>query len=269
MIDKNSGPEGRLLEVRNILISQPRPAKENSPYLRLAADYDVKVHFRSFIQVKPLGIAEYKKQKIQIEKYTAVIFTSRMAVDHFFRLQGQARGDIPHDIKYFCVSRQTANYLQKYVAVRRRKLFVGGSSASDLFNTLGNHGDEYFLFPCSKNRQDDIPTFLSKQGFRYSEAFIYHTVSANLSDISLSDYDLIALFSPSGIHSLFENFPDFRQGKLRIAAFGPATSQAVRDSGLLLDIPAPQPDTPSMAAAIEKYVKDANPLQSGPLVHAR
>ncbi len=250
----------RARAVKSILVSQPEPTDQNSPYLKLAEKYNLKIDFRKFIEIDPVDIKEFRKQKISILDHTAVIFTSRNAVDHFFRLATESKIEIPSDMKYFCISEQTANYLQKYIVIRKRKIFTGERTASDLLNVIKKHKDEKFIFPCSNIRTDDIPNFLTENEYDWSEAIIYRTVAANLSDLDDVTYDIIAFFSPSGIESLFHNFPDFKQNNTRIAAFGPTTSKAVKDAGLILDIQAPLPNAPSMTGAIEIYIKEANNL---------
>lgn len=251
----------RLRKVESILVSQPKPSDPNSPYIKLAEKYGLKIDFRPFIQIEPVEIKDFRKQKIDFLAYTAVIFTSRNAVDHYFRLASESKVEIPSDMKYFCVSDQTAHYLQKYIVIRKRKIFTGERTAADLLEVIKKHPKEKYLFPCSDVRKDDIPDFLNEQGIEFSEAIIYKTVSSDLSDLSDVNYDMIAFFSPSGIHSLFDNFPDFKQNYTRIAAFGPTTAKAVRDYDLILDVEAPLPNAPSMTGAIEIYVRQANGLE--------
>ncbi len=250
----------RLTRVRSILVSQPKPTDERSPYFQLAEKYNLKIDFRSFIQVEPVSIKDFRKQKIDILKHTAIIFTSRNAIDHFFKICQELKIEMPADMKYFCISEQTAHYLQKYIVIRKRKLFVGVKSASDLFDYFKKHKNEKYLFPCSDIRKDDIPDFLTKNGIEFTEAIIYHTVAADLSDLKDIKYDILAFFSPSGIKSLFQNFPDFEQNQTRIAAFGPTTAQSAREANLILDIEAPMPNAPSMTGALELYIKKANNL---------
>lgn len=242
-------------QIRSVLISQPAPLTDKSPYHDLAQRYNVKVDFRQFIEVQPVSLREFRKQRINILDHTAVIFTSRNAVDHFFTLCKGLKITIPEDMKYFCVSEQTAIYLPKYINLRKRKLFVGERTAEDLNKVIAKHKKEKFLFPCSDIRRDDIPGFLRENNIEHSEAVIYATVSSDLSDLKDVNYDVIAFFSPSGIKSLFDNFPDFKQKTTRIAAFGPTTAQAVRDHNLRLDIEAPLPNAPSMTGAIEQYIR--------------
>jgi uroporphyrinogen-III synthase len=251
----------RMHPVKSILVSQPEPKDENSPYYKLAEKYDLKVDFRKFIQVDPVSMKEFRKQKIDILNHTAIIFTSRNAVDHLFSICEELKIEMPADMKYFCISEQTANYLQKYIVIRKRKIFTGHRTAQDLIEILKKHKNEKYLFPCSDIRKDDIPNFLSENDFQWSEAIIYRTVASDLSDLEDVYYDILAFFSPSGIHSLFTNFPDFKQKNTRIAAFGPTTAKAVRDHGLTLDIEAPLPNAPSMTGAIELYIKKANNIK--------
>jgi len=251
----------RVREVKSILVSQPKPNDENSPYFKLADKYGLKVDFRQFIQVDPVEIKEFRKQKIDILNHTAIIFTSRNAVDHFFNICQKLKIEMPVDMKYFCISEQTANYLQKYIIIRKRKIFTGHRTAGDLIEILKKHKNEKYLFPCSDIRKEDIPDFLKDNGYNYSEAIIYRTVASDLSNLENVYYDILAFFSPSGINSLLVNFPEFKQNNTRIAAFGPTTAKAVRDAGLLLDIEAPLPNAPSMTGAIELYIKKANGLK--------
>ncbi|AHM61048.1 uroporphyrinogen-III synthase [Flammeovirgaceae bacterium 311] len=257
----NKEKEPKLKEVRSILVSQPKPSDSKSPYYQLAEKYKLKVDFRPFIQIEPADIKDFRKQKVDILAHTAVIFTSRNAVDHFFRLAQESKVEIPPDMKYFCISEQTSNYLQKYIVVRKRKVFTGFKTAADLIEIIKKHKNEKYLFPCSDIRKEDIPEFLEENKIAYTEAIIYRTVASNLSDLADVNYDIIAFFSPSGINSLFVNFPDFQQKDTRIAAFGPTTAKAVRDAGLHLDIEAPQPNAPSMTGALELYIKKANKIK--------
>ena len=250
----------RLNQVSSILVSQPKPVNSKSPYIQLADKFDIKIDFRPFIQIDPVDIKEFRKQKIDILSHSAVIFTSRNAVDHFFRLATASKVEIPSDMKYYCISEQTANYLQKYIVIRKRKIFTGSRTAAELIEVLKKHKNEKFIFPCSNIRKDDIPNFLRENGYDYSEAIIYRTVASDLSDLANVNYDIIAFFSPSGINSLFVNFPDFKQNNTRIAVFGPTTARAAREAGLILDIEAPLPNAPSMTGALELYIKAANDI---------
>lgn len=246
------------IKVNSVLISQPKPVEGKSPYDRLVEKYGVKIDFRQFIQIDKVPYKEFRKEKIDVLSYSAIILTSRNAVDNLFRICEEARIEMPADMKYFCISEQTAYYLQKYIVIRKRKLFVGKKTAKDLIEVIKKHDTEKFLFPCSDIRKDDIPTFLEENNYDYKAAVLYRTVASDLSDLAEVNYDVIAFFSPSGVSSLFTNFPNFKQNNTRIAAFGPTTAKAVRDHGLILDIEAPHPDAPSMTGAIEMYIKQSN-----------
>jgi uroporphyrinogen-III synthase len=251
----------RMRKVKSILITQEAPTDFNSPYLKLAEKFGLKIDFRPFIQVEPVPVKEFRKQKVDILQHTAIIFTSRHAVDHFFHICQELKIEMPADMKYFCISDQTSNYLQKYIVIRKRKIFTGLKDTRDLLEIIKKHKNEKFLFPCSDIRKNDIPDFLRENGYHFTEAVIYHTVASNLSDLKNVYYDILAFFSPSGINSLFVNFPDFKQNNTRIAAFGATTAKAVRDAGLTLDIEAPLPNAPSMTGAIELYIKKANGIK--------
>ncbi len=243
-------------KVSRLLISQPKPASNKSPYFKLSEAYGVEVDFKQFIKIEGVPFKEFRKEKIDFLDYTAVIFTSRNAVDYYFEICAEAKVEMPADMKYFCVSEQTANYLQKYITIRKRKLFVGNKTAADLIPLIAKHPEEKFIFPCSDIRKGEIPKYLSENSIEYTEAVLYRTVAADLSDIDVHAYDMIAFFSPSGVNSLKTNFPDFQQGDVRIAAFGPTTAKAVEENGLNLNIQAPMPNAPSMTGAIELYIKD-------------
>ena len=251
----------RMRKVKSILVTQEAPTDPASPYFKLAEKYHIKIDFRPFIQVEAVPLREFRKQKVDILQHTAIIFTSRNAVDHFFAICHELKLEMPPDMKYFCISDQTSNYLQKYIVIRKRKIFSGLKDTKDLLEIIKKHKNEKFLFPCSDIRKSDIPDFLKSNGYTYTEAVINHTVAANLSDLKNVYYDILAFFSPSGINSLFVNFPDFKQNNTRLAAFGPTTAKAVRDAGLILDIEAPLPNAPSMTGALELYVKKANGIK--------
>jgi len=209
----------RMRKVKSILVTQEPPTDANSPYLKLAEKYGLKIDFRPFIQVEAVPIKDFRKQKVDILQHTAIIFTSRHAVDHFFSICRELKIEMPPDMKYFCISDQTSNYLQKYIVIRKRKIFSGLKDTKDLLEIIKKHKNEKFLFPCSDIRKNDIPDFLTENNFNFSEAIMYHTVAANLSDLKNVYYDILAFFSPSGISSLFANFPEFKQNNTRIAAF--------------------------------------------------
>lgn len=251
----NQETTSRLKKVSSILVSQAKPTDEDSPYFVLAKKYKLKIDFRPFIEVQGVSMKDFRKQKVNILDHSAVIFTSKNAVDNFFRISTELRLDIPIEMKYFCVTESTANYLQKYIQIRKRKVFVGQKTAMDLVDQLKKHKEENYIFPCSDIRNGDLPEYLRKNNFKFTEVTFYNTVSSDLSDLKNIYYDILAFFSPSGIESLLHNFPDFQQNMTRIAAFGPTTSKAVRDANLILDIQAPLPNAPSMTGALEEYIK--------------
>ena len=243
------------MKVKSILVSQPEPSTAKSPYFELADKSNLKIDFRPFIQVEGVSAKEFRQARIQIMEHSAVIFTSRTAIDHFFRISEEMRITVPDSMKYFCISEATAFYLQKYIVYRKRKIFYANGRFTDLAVVMKKHKDENFLVPLSDIHKQDIPKMLEKEGYKYSKAILYRTVSSDLSDLSDIKYDVLVFFSPSGIKSLFQNFPEFEQNNTRIACFGPATAKAVRDAGLRLDIEAPTSQAPSMTLALEQYIK--------------
>ncbi|MCB0836746.1 MAG: uroporphyrinogen-III synthase [Bacteroidetes bacterium] len=242
--------------VKSILISQPAPSDQNSPYFRLAERWDLKIDFRKFIQVEGVSLNEFRKQGIHPLDFTGIVFTSKVAVDHFFRLLNEMRIEMPAETKYFCVSEATSKYLQKYIVIRKRKLFVGERRVMDLVPYINKHKGEKFLFPCSNVHQRELPGYMEENNMDVTETVIYRTVDSDLSDLEDIFYDMICFFSPSGIKSLYNNFPHFKQNNTRIAVFGKATANAALDSGLRIDVEAPKPNLPSMTMAIEKYLKE-------------
>ena len=247
-----------MTKVQSILVSQPQPESDKSPYYGLAEKLKVKIDFRSFIHVEGIGAQEFRKDRIALDQFNAVIFTSRNAVDHYFRMCEEMRVPIRDSVKYFCVSEAIGYYLQKYVIYRKRKIFHGKQTFGDLIGVLKKHYEGPFLLPCSDILKKDIPKYLEDNNLEYSKAVIYRTVCSDLSDLSNVNYDMLVFFSPSGIKSLFQNFPEFKQKETRIAAFGPTTAKAVEDAGLTLNVRAPLPHAPSMTMAIEDYIKTAN-----------
>ncbi len=241
-------------KVQSILVSQPEPDDAKSPYGELASKYKLKIDFRSFIHVEGVDIKEFRKQKINIPAYTAVILTSKNAVDHYFRVAEEVRFTVPDTMKYFCISEAVAFYLQKYVVYRKRKIFHGKQTFPDLMELIKKHKTEKYLLPSSDILVPIIPELLDKSGVDYSRAVLFNTVASDLSDLENVFYDLLVFYSPAGIESLFKNFPKFKQNKTLIAAYGESTKKAVEKAGLKLNIAAPQ-DAPSMTMAIEKYIK--------------
>ncbi len=246
------------MKIKKILVSQPKPATDKSPYFDLAEKHNLKIDFRPFIQVESVEAKDFRKERINILDYTAVIFTSRTAVDHFFRIAEEMRIVVPDTMKYFCVSEAIAFYLQKYIVYRKRKIFFGKSRFDDLLEIIEKHNEENFLLPLSDMYQESIPNKLNKLKINFKIAILYRTVACDLSDLSDVNYDILVFFSPSGINSLLENFPDFKQNNTKIAAFGPTTAKAVKDANLRLDIQAPMPETPSMTMALDQYIKQVN-----------
>jgi len=246
------------LKIKKILVSQPEPATEKSPYFDLAEKHNLKIDFRPFIQVEPIEAKVFRKDRVNILEYTAVIFTSRTAVDHFFRICEEMRITVPDTMKYFCVSEATAFYLQKYIVYRKRKIFFGKSRFDDLIEILEKHKGEKFILPLSDMHKPEIPKKLESLKVNFKIAILYKTVASDLSDLSDVNYDVLVFFSPSGIKSLFENFPEFKQNDTKIAAFGPTTAKAVIDAKLRLDIQAPLPEAPSMTMALDQYIKLTN-----------
>jgi len=247
-------------KVQSILISQPKPTNNKSAYFSLAKKHNLKVDFRPFIQVEGISAKEFRKTRIRPLEYSAIIFTSRNAISHFFRICEEMRIKMPQDTKYFCASEAIALYLQKFILYRKRKVFFGKTgSVSGLQEVLKKHKKkERFLLPCSANRKSSLSKHLMQNEYNFDEADIYQTVACDLSDLTDIYYDMIVFFSPLGLKSLFHNFPDFEQKNTRIAAFGPSTSKAVDDHGLRLDVKAPMPGSPSMTMAIDKYIKKVN-----------
>ena len=243
-------------KVKSILISQPEPGDENSPYFRLAERWDLTLSFRKFIQVEGISLNEFRKQGINPLDFSAIIFTSKVAVDHFFRLLGEMRIEMPPDTKYFCVSEATSKYLSKFIVIRKRKLFVGNRTAMDLAPYVKKHKKEKYLFPCSNVHRRELPGYMEEQGIDITESVIYQTVASDLSDLEDIFFDMICFFSPSGIQSLYKNFPDFKQNDTRIAVFGPTTAKEAEKHGLRIDVLAPQPNVPSMTSAIQQYMKE-------------
>ena len=246
------------MKVKSIIVSQPDPNTAKSPYFELAEKYGLKIDFRPFIQVEGVPAKEFRNNRIYILDHTAVIFTSRTAIDHYFRISQELRLTIPDTMKYFCISEATAFYLQKYIVYRKRKIFYGDGRFSDLINVMKKHRDENFLVPLSDIHKQEIPELLDAEGYKYTKAILYRTVSSDLSDLKEINYDILVFFSPSGIKSLFQNFPNFVQNDTKIACFGPTTAKAVRDAGLRLDIEAPTAQAPSMTMALELFIKKNN-----------
>ncbi|MDI1354055.1 MAG: uroporphyrinogen-III synthase [bacterium] len=247
-------------KARNILVSQPKPVEtEKNPYFELAKKYHLGVTFRQFIKVEGLTSQEFRAQRIDILEHGAVILTSKLAVDHYFRICNEMRISVPESMKYFCINEQTAYYLQKYIQYRKRKIFFGHGTILDLVDVIRKNRAEKFLLPASDVHKEQIVDFLEEVKITFTKATFYKTVSADLSDMkSLADFDILVFFTPVGIKSLKHNFPGFKQGNTRIAAFGHATAHTVKNLGFRLDIFAPNPKNPSMTGALDTYLKEAN-----------
>jgi len=260
----NAGLNNSEKKIRSILISQPKPEAEKSPYFDLARKFELQLDFHPFIRVEGLKAAEFRKQKIDPAAHTAVIFTSRHAIDHYFRICEEMKIKISQDCKYFCITEAVALYLQKFILYRKRKVFFGADGTTKrLLEVIAKHKEkEKFLVPCSDISKDDIPQWLKANKCHFSLAILYRTVFNDIREVmDKTKYDMIVFFSPSGVRSLFENIPQFNQNGTAIAAFGPTTSKAVEESGLRLDLKAPMPGAPSMVAALEQFLSDAAPQQ--------
>jgi uroporphyrinogen-III synthase len=243
------------LKVKSILVSQPDPGDKRTAYHVLAEKYKLKLDFRPFIQVESVPAKELRKKRINILDHTAIILTSRSAVDNFFRCVEELKVELPTTMKYFCINEGISLYTQKYTVLRKRKMFFGKGREPEFLKLVKSHPKEKYLFPCSDIRKDSIPNFLTENNIDYTEAIMYRTVNADLSDLENVFYDVIAFFSPADIKSLFDNFPDFKQNNTRIAGWGASTNKAIEEAKLVNNIPAPTPDSPSMTAAIEAYIK--------------
>ena len=243
--------------IKKILVSQPKPTSEKSPYFDIATKFDVELVFRPFIKVEGMSAKEFRTQKVNILDYTAVIFTSRHAIDHFFTLAKELRINIPEDMKYFCVTETIALYIQKYVQYRKRKVFFGSTgNVADLVPTMVKHKTEKYLVPMSDVHNDSISKLLDSKKLNHCECVMYKTVSNDFTpeEVENFDYDMLIFFSPSGIEALTKNFPEFNQGEIAIATFGPTTAKAAKEAGLRLDIEAPNEKYPSMTGALQHYL---------------
>jgi uroporphyrinogen-III synthase len=243
--------------INSILISQPKP--ERSAYFDIEQKWGIRIDWRPFIHVEGVTEKEYRKNRLRPDEFTSIIFTSLNSIEHFFRLTEEMRVVMSQDTKYFCLTQSIANYLQKYILYRKRKVFVGTRQISDLENSFLKHKNtEKFLVPCSNLGAQDVVTYLTKLGLNFQESMMYRTVSSDLSDLKDITYDCLVFFSPYGIKSLLENFPDFKQNETRLAIYGSITAKEVEDNGFSVDIAAPAPDVPSMSMAIENYLEISN-----------
>lgn len=246
--------------VKKILITQPKPENDKSPYFELARKYNIDLVFQPFIKLEGIPAKDFRKQKIDISYYSAVIFTSRNAIDHFFRICDEMKVTISQDTKYFCITEAVALYLQKFILYRKRKVFYGADGTNkSMFDVINKHKEnEKFLYVCSENQQDnEIVNWLKNNKCEFALAFMYRTVSNDIGPLMEDEYDIICFFTPSGVKSLFDNIPAYQQLETRIGAFGNNTSKAVEDAGLHIQIKAPAPQAPSMVAALEQFLSAA------------
>ena len=250
--------QNHIMKIKKILISQPKPCTKKSPYFDLAEKHKVKLDFRQFIHVEGVSGKEFRATRVNILDHTAVIFTSRTAIDHFFRICEEVRVQVPDTMKYFCNSESIAVYLQKYIVYRKRKIFYGKKRFADLMDILVKHNGEKYLVPVSDVHNEEIPKLLSKFKINYTRSVLYKTVCSNLKDLKLLDYDLLVFYSPSGISSLLENFPEFKQERMKIATFGPSTLNAAKEAVLNVNIQVPSPEFPSMTMALDTFITEEN-----------
>ena len=246
------------MKVKTILVSQPEPSNEKSPYARLKEKYKLKIDFRPFIHVVGMTAKDVRQQKINFSDFNNIILTSKNSVDHFFRLAQEMRYKVPDSTKYFCQSEAIGFYLQKYVVYRKRKIYVGGRTFDDLSLQIAKYNEESYLIPCSNALSPAIPKKLNDLGVKWVQGTFYKTVISDLSSLKNVYYDVLVFFSPSGIESLFSNFPDFKQNDTRIAAYGNSTLKAAKDAGLRIDISAPAPKVSSMSRALDIYIEKVN-----------
>ena len=245
------------MKIKKILVSQPKPVTEKSPYFDIIEKYNVKIDFRPFIKVEPIQAKEFRTQRINILEHTAIIFNARHGIDHFFHLCEELRVTIPESMKYFCVSETVALYLQKYIQYRKRKIFFTQTGKfADLAAILNKHTDEKYLYITSDIRNEETMSVLENAKINFNQAIMYRTVSTKISEEELHDYDMLVFFSPAGIKSLLENAPNMQQGDRVIASYGSTTAQAVHEAGLRLDLEAPSPGVPSMTMALENFLKE-------------
>lgn len=257
------------MKVKSILVTQPRPESEKSPYFELSKKFNVKIDFRPFIHLEGISGHDFRKTKIKILEHGSVILTSRNSVDHFFRMCTEMRVVVPDDLKYFCISESTAYYLQKYIVFRKRKVFSGNQTFSHLMDIIKKHKEDNFLLPVSDIHKQEIPLILKKNKIKFTKAIFYKTVCSDLGDLAKGmNHDILVFFSPADIKSLFKNIPKFKQKQIKIAAFGSTTIKAAVAAGLKVDIPAPTPQAPSMTMALQQYIVKAGNNSRKPYCNA-
>jgi len=243
------------LKVKSLLVSQPKPDLEKSPYADIIKKYNVKVEFHKFFKIEGITSKDFRLNRINLLDYTSVIFTSKNAVDHYFRLCTELRAEIPESMKYFCVTEAIALYLQKYIQFRKRKIFHGNNLFSDLMESIKKHKVETFLLPCSETYNKEVINTLDENKINYTKTEVYKTVPENLKKVKIVNYDMLVFFSPTGIKSLFTNFPKFKQNSTVIATFGETTCREAKEAGLKVTIEAPNPQAPSMTMAIDQFLQ--------------
>lgn len=260
VISQKKSTDLKIDRVGRILITQPRPDTEKSPYFELARKFDIEVDFHPFAKVEGISGKEFRKQRVDITEYSAIIFTSRNVVDHFFRICEELKIKVSQEMKYFCITEAVALYLQKFILYRKRKVFFSADgSVTGLLEVLNKHKhNERFILPLSDTTKNDIAQFFIKHNVKYSEASLYRMVANDISQILHQNYDMIVFFSPFSVQTLFEHYPDYKQNGTKIGAFGPTTTKAIEDKGLVLDVKAPAPNAPSMASAIDIFLDNLN-----------
>ncbi|HOP58577.1 MAG TPA: uroporphyrinogen-III synthase [Bacteroidales bacterium] len=246
------------MKIRKVLVSQPEPNNPKSPYFDLAKKYNLKIDFKPFNRIEGVSSKDFRQQKINILDYSAVVFTSKTGIDHFFRICNELRICVPDSMKYFCITENVSFYLQKYIVYRKRKIFHGKAKFQDLIEVIAKHKEDNFFVPLSHPHNSEISELLDKHNINYTIGILYRTKSRDFSNLKDFDYDILVFYSPSGIKSLKENFPEFNQGDIKIAAFGPTTISAVQKEGLRVDINAPNVNAPSMTMALDNYLKEYN-----------
>lgn len=246
------------MKIKKILVSQPKPENEKSPYFELAHKNNLKIDFKPFSRIEGVAAKEFRQSRVDILQYSAVIFTGKTAINHFFRICEEMRITVPDTMKYFCLSESVAFYLQKYIVYRKRKIFYANGNNDDLAEIILKHREESFFLPMSNNSKLDIPKILEKEKIKYAKAVLYRNVCNDLSELSELNYDILVFYSPSNVEALLKRFPKFIQNDTKIASFGESTAKAVKAAGLRLDIQAPMPEAPSMTMALEQFIKEYN-----------
>ena len=246
------------LKIKRVLITQPKPETDKSPYFDFAKKLKLQLDFRSFTEIVPYTSKEFRQEKISILQHTAIIFNSKNMVDLFFNLIKELKLEMPPEMKYFCVNESTALYIQRYIQLRKRKVFYGKSTEKDMLSVLKSHGDENYLYLCSDLRKPEVPNFLKKNKIKFKEGVVCYTKSANLNGLDLNEFDLVAFFSPASVNAVKDNFPKFKQANVVFATFGEATSKALKNLGYSVQVEAPTPECPSLSLALEQFITKNN-----------